>query len=305
MQRALFLAVLLAAAGADALPAALQNGKRSAPSWEQIAHLSFEGIEKNPVRLRNGVREKGPTATGGAGHPRIELLPDFRLTGDLDGDGTEEAAVLLSSLPGGSGTFLYLAVAAWRGPAAENITTLLLGDRIQVYSGRIIAGRIELDVVQAGPGDPACCPSQTAMRRWTMARTGLQEEPAKVRGTLSLQDLGRQEWQLTRLAQEETIPSDLRITLRVDGNRLSGSGGCNRYSAPVESAAAGQISVGSMTVTQMSCGETIDRFEGRFRKALQHARRFAFLAGKLTLTYPTNGGTVQTLVFAPLKKTDP
>jgi hypothetical protein len=65
-----------------------QGVKRTAPMPEQIAGLAFAGIEKSPVLLRQGV------VPGSSSHARVELIQDFRLVGDLNGDGMEEAAVL-------------------------------------------------------------------------------------------------------------------------------------------------------------------------------------------------------------------
>jgi hypothetical protein len=71
-----------------------QGVKRTAPMPEQIAGLAFAGIEKSPVLLRQGVWEGKPVVPGSSSHARVELIQDFRLVGDLNGDGMEEAAVL-------------------------------------------------------------------------------------------------------------------------------------------------------------------------------------------------------------------
>jgi len=298
LRRDVLLALMLVALWVVASHAVPQSAKRSAPMPEQLANLSFTGIEKAPVLLSQGVWEGHPIAPGSSSRSHVELIQDFRLAGDLNGDDAEEAVVLLSSSSGGSGTFLYLAVAGWRGPSAANLATVLIGDRVQVRAGRITAGRIELDVVRSGPADPVCCPSQTAMRSWTLAQESLREEPVKNVGTLSLRDLTGREWRLTRLARTEAAPPEPRITLRVDENRVSGSGGCNRYFGEVRSGAPGQLTVGPLAGTRMACGEEIDRLENRFLTALQGASQYGFLAGKLALTY-RKGDTVQTMLFEP------
>ena len=50
--------------------------------------------------------------------------------GDLNGDGVEDAALLLVHAPGGSGTFYYVAVALNTNGAYRGTNGVLLGDRI-------------------------------------------------------------------------------------------------------------------------------------------------------------------------------
>lgn len=279
-----------------AVHAAAQADRRSAPTAEQLANMSISGIEKTAVSLRQGVWEGKPSARGSRSRPRIELVSDFRIIGDLTGDGNDEAVVLLSSSSGGSGTFVHLAVAAWRGTAVENVATAAIGDRVQVRAGQILGGRIELDVVQAVPDDPMCCPSQTATRSWRLTTTGLLEEAVKNVGTLSLRDLEGREWLLSHLTRNEAVPVGPRVTLKVDGNRFSGSGGCNRYFCEVKRIRPGEIAVGPVAGTRMACGDEVDRLENRFQTALQKVTRYGFVAGKLALTY-RDGDVVRTMLF--------
>ena len=85
---------------------------------------------------------------------------DLRVIGDLDGDGTDDAVVLLNYAPGGTGQLLYLAVMARKKGKIENIATTLIGDRVQIRDVRIEQKRIFVDVVQAEPKDAMCCPGE-------------------------------------------------------------------------------------------------------------------------------------------------
>jgi len=62
-----------------------------------------------------------------------------------------------------------------RNGSLLNLGTSLIGDRVQVRSMRLAEGRIELDVVQQGPEDAACCPTQKATRTWELRPDGLAE----------------------------------------------------------------------------------------------------------------------------------
>ena len=131
-----------------------------APSLAELKNGTYHGLEepKGPVRLENGHWEGAPLVQGGAARPSVAFVRDFRLVGDADGDGGDEAIVLLAQNSGGTGEFLYLAVVGRRDGAPHNVATALLGDRVKVRDARIDGRRIVLDVVQAGDRDAACCP---------------------------------------------------------------------------------------------------------------------------------------------------
>jgi len=96
---------------------------------------------------------------GAASKLIIVFYPDMYAFGDLDGDGVEDAAVVLATSGGGSGTFISLeAVINDRG-TPNHVATASLGDRVQVNSVAIESGEITVDMVTHGPDDPLCCPT--------------------------------------------------------------------------------------------------------------------------------------------------
>jgi peptidoglycan/xylan/chitin deacetylase (PgdA/CDA1 family) len=88
----------------------------------------------------------------------INLAP-YRLFGDLNGDGVEDAAVILIAAPGGSGTFYYLSAVLNQDGQPRPLPSQFLGDRVYIRDLSIDEGlvRVELDI--AGPDDPVCCPT--------------------------------------------------------------------------------------------------------------------------------------------------
>ena len=108
------------------------------------------------------------TLVGGAyqrsDHEKIDLIPPAA-TGDLNGDGVGDAAVLLAAHAGGSGVFVYLAAVVDQAGKLANADTVLLEDRLDVHAMTIADGVITLDVTAHGPNDPMCCPTQQAT--WT------------------------------------------------------------------------------------------------------------------------------------------
>ncbi len=127
---------------------------------------TYSGIMDHPVTLTNGKWEGPPFVPGGASRPAVGMVEDFRALGDLDGDGKDEVAVVLWQNSGGSGTFYYIAVLGFRDGRCVNLATDLIGDRVRVEGGRITDGKIVLDILTAGPGDPMCCPSRKSMMSW-------------------------------------------------------------------------------------------------------------------------------------------
>jgi hypothetical protein len=102
------------------------------------------------------------------------LVDDLVAFGDLDGDGHEEAAVILFDSPGGSGVFGYLAAIRWVDGAPLNVATAELGDRVQVRSNVITDGTIVLDVLAHDFDDPLCCPTAELVWRYTLDGTKLR-----------------------------------------------------------------------------------------------------------------------------------
>ena len=126
-----------------------------APTAAELANATYSGIEEGPVTLVEGRWEGEPYAEGGASRPSAGLVEDFALAGDLNSDGSNEAAVLVWRNGGGSGTFSYLAVMGRSDCEVENLATAEVGDRVKLRSGRIDDGSIILDVLQQGDGDAA------------------------------------------------------------------------------------------------------------------------------------------------------
>ena len=92
---ALILAECGPLAGAPkAAPQAL-SAPLGAPTLEERKNAACVGLRDlaGPVTLKDGRWEGEPFEPGAASRPTLSLAPGFRLTGDIDGDGAEEAVV--------------------------------------------------------------------------------------------------------------------------------------------------------------------------------------------------------------------
>lgn len=132
------------------------------------APYSSQYVEEGEVQLTSGRFEDAARRVG------VFFLPEYAV-GDLDGDGAPDAAVLLSTSTGGSGSFQDLAVVLNREGVPENAAIFFLGDRVPVDRIRIVDGEIQLDLTMHGPADPMCCPSVEATRRFRFVEGELAE----------------------------------------------------------------------------------------------------------------------------------
>jgi hypothetical protein len=95
--------------------------------------------------------------------------------GDLNGDGREDAAVILAQDLGGSGTFMTLAAVLSDQGIPRYQAGTNLGDRVKVEAVSIKGGVILVTLVGHGPDDPMCCPTQKVTRSFRLEGNKLPE----------------------------------------------------------------------------------------------------------------------------------
>lgn len=270
-------------------------GASTAPEVTALSEATFSGILDLPaVTLKDGEWTGAPYEAEGATRPRVALVRDFRVNGDLDGDDQEEALVFLESTTGGSGAFLHLAVMGSRDGELTNLATEYLGDRVQVIDARMDHDQILITLVRAGPSDAICCPGEIAHLAWQWlpgeGLLALSDEGGAER--LSAATLTDREWVLQEWSAGEPAAAEPRMTLSYGDGRLAGSGGCNRYFTGIEDGEQpGAIRLGPVGSTQMACPEDVMAAEQRFLTQLQGVQRFDFLYGDLLLTYRDDAAT--------------
>lgn len=274
----------------------------STPLLDELKNMTYRGFEDPsvPVALVDGRWEGMPYVEGGASRPTVNLLQDIVMTGDLDGDGRDEAVVFLNVATGGSGQLLHLAVVARKDGRLDNVATEFIGDRIQIRDARLKDSEIILDVVRTGPKDVACCPGEVASLGWTLSPDGTLN-PAKASGAagrLTLETIGGTQWVLRSWQRHESAPSAPEVTLAYQDGRFAGRSGCNRYSAPVRTGdMPGDVVVGPAGTTKMACPGPAMAVEMRFLKQLAGVTKFGFMAGRLMLSYEADG-ILEVMLFA-------
>lgn len=268
----------------------------AAPTLEELGNIPYVGIYDDPVQLVNGVYEGEPFVPGGVARPRVELLGDLFVTEDIDGDGTEDAFVLLSESSGGTGNILYLAAVTRPDGTPRNVGSVKIGDRVDVMALRVADGEAILDYVAAGPDEPACCPTLMVSARHGMSEGRFVQLSREEHGTLSVDQLAGTPWRLLRFDWDEPVPEGIGITAGFRGDRISGSAGCNDYFATVKAPTPYELSIGPVGATRMACSPPEMEAEGRFLEALGNAKQFSFVLGNLVIDYQV-GERHSSLVF--------
>jgi heat shock protein HslJ len=113
----------------------------------------------------------------------------------------------------------------------------------------------------------------------------LSGSPADAQSSANLEGV---QWSLVsyvdKAGNEAKLLPDTRITAEFKEGRVSGTGGCNAYSAPYE-AKDGKISVGSGISTMMMCSpQAVMDQESAYLKALRAAAGYKIDGDRLTLS---------------------
>lgn len=109
-------------------------------------------IEGNPVTLVNGLSEV--EAAPGSASKTVTRYFGNEATGDLNGDGKPDVALLLTQESGGSGTFFYVVAALQTDTGYVGTNAILLGDRIAPQPTTIQNGTIVVNYAERKPGEP-------------------------------------------------------------------------------------------------------------------------------------------------------
>jgi len=181
LRLALSVAVALAACDrAEPPPVPATRAPRPAPTLIALGELdypltAFDGVV---VRLRGGRFEASADLPP---EERVVMgaeLHPLSAVGDLDGDGSPDAAVVVAGNGGGSGTFLELFVVLNGATGLTPIAGPVLGDRLKIERLEVREGRVTIAYLAAKPDDPLCCPTAKVQRDLRLEAGRLVEIPA-------------------------------------------------------------------------------------------------------------------------------
>ena len=123
------------------------------------------------VRLQDGTYQKGSNPAA-ADYTSVTLAPQMAF-GDLNGDGSPDAAVLLAENYGGTGVFVSVVVMINQDGQPVSWGASMLDDRPVINSLSIHDGEVLLDAIVHGPDDPGCCAAQPTTRTLRATDLGL------------------------------------------------------------------------------------------------------------------------------------
>ncbi len=211
----------------------------------------------------------------------LRLADELHAAGDLDGDGTRDAAVLLEERTLATGVpTLHLAGVVQRAFRVRNMASFRLGEHVQVRSLAIHDRQATLSLLVMGEGDAPARPTlkmtlalKLAGSEWQVMR----QEPA---GRFALADLAGTGW---KLAADPAITA--QFAPATDGAlRLSGRLNCGRYAATLteEGAIADLVSLPPESA-KTPCTSQAQEADRAFLAALASARDPRFDFGRLAL----------------------
>lgn len=280
------------ASSAPARPA----GPPPAPTVEQLRVATVSGVFEAPVTLAGGVYEGAPAEAGAASRPRLQLWESTVHFGDVDGAEGSEAVAMLSSNAGGSGEFVHVAVFGVRDGALANLGTAPVGDRTKLQSLWLERGKVLMDVIEVGPNDAACCPTQVARKTYGLEGGEFKQLSSEVRGVLALSMLAANEWQLVEI-DGQPLPAGIDAPLiHFERAAVRGFAGCNRFNAAVTESKPGEIAIGPAAGTKMACPPEKMALEERFLAQLALVNRYSYQAEQLALGWQDKDRT-GTLLF--------
>ena len=149
--------------------AACPEATSSAPDPKNATYL----IEGSSVQLVDGKAESD--AAPGSASKTITTYFGNDASGDLNGDGKDDIAFILTQSRGGSGTYFYGAALMSSGEGFVGSNAVYLGDRIAPQATTIQNGKVTFNYADRTGGEP-----MTAQPSVGMSKTFVLEEGALV-----------------------------------------------------------------------------------------------------------------------------
>lgn len=264
--------------------------KQTAPSTESPS-VSFKDatytIDGNSITLVNGLAQS-EAAPGSASKLTTRYFGN-EATGDLNGDGLDDVAFVLTQEGGGSGTFFYVVAALKTTSGWQGSDAVFLGDRIAPQTTQINNGTIVVNYAERKKGEPmTTAPSEGKSLVLKLDPTGMQlgEVVQNFEGEAdaSRMSLTMKRWQWVTARIDNTtvtpkFPEKFLLSFKAQ-NEFSASTDCNGVGGSYNTKSA-SLSFDKMMSTMMFCDGSQ---EGVFTKILSDTTGYHFTSkGELVL----------------------
>lgn len=242
-------------------------------------------IGGSPVPLVDGIAEVDGAVIRIFGEP---------VWGDLDADGDQDAALILTRDPGGSGTFFYAVAAVREGERFIGTDAMLLGDRIAPQTTEIHDGVAIFNYATRAPGDSFATPPSVAVSRRLAVNPSSMTliEPPFKSGSMAALQSGTWTWVETVMNDGTvTTPGDPKAftaTFGADG-KVSFTTDCNTMFGSYQ-AEDHRLTFGPLASTKRYCEGAQ---EGVFAAQLGEVGAYLFVQGELILEIKHDSGTMR------------
>ena len=153
-------------------PAPRSEPANTSLSVDLLQSSEYRSPDWGAFQLTDGVYYRTPPTSQESPDSYTTRIQDPIIYGEINADGLEDALVILSTQNGGSGHFIELAGVLNQNGNPYNVSTISLGDRVVVESGKVENGIVVLNMRVHGSNDGLCCPSQSVT--WSFTLNGNQ-----------------------------------------------------------------------------------------------------------------------------------
>lgn len=304
MTARLALALAIAGASLAACGRGGEQGSATEPDRAPAAapradHRNIEyTIGGQTIRLADG-RAEAPAAPGSAARVVTRYFGN-EARGDLNGDGREDVAFLLTQEPGGSGTFFYAVAALDQPNGLVGSEAALIGDRIAPQATEVRSdGSIVVTYAERARGESFATPpsvAKTIVLKLDPATRRLGEVVQSFAGDAdpNSMSLGMKTWIWVRAVDggNEVVPRQAEaftVTFSGDGT-FSATTDCNRIRGGYTTQARDLTFAESMAATRMFCA---DSQETVFTALLARTATYSFTPrGELVLQLAGDAGSM-------------
>lgn len=174
MKRSFFALALIGVVLVAACGSAGSSAPLTATQLKNAAY-TLPDAPKNPVQLKDG-KATQEVAPGSASQYTAQMQDSPVANGDLNKDGTQDAANIVVTSGGGSGTFYNLCSVLNLNGKPGTGACVVLGDRIKVSTLAISNGKITVEYLDRAAGAPmASEPTQKVTKVYTLQNGALVE----------------------------------------------------------------------------------------------------------------------------------
>jgi hypothetical protein len=140
------------------------DSTREHVTMSDVENAQYQSLSTGTaIRLVDGTYQQPPLGNEDLKEYLIQLDRDHLAIGDINADGHEDAAVILVSRAGGSGTYRQLAILVYQDGGLVNVANRLLGDRVGIRSLAIAQGAITIEFTEWNGGEER---RRTTRYRW-------------------------------------------------------------------------------------------------------------------------------------------